>query len=193
MSQPAGLPRHMGMLTWFIKNRLAAFEKTFGYDLSYARELLEVDRSAFLTFARVQKLGAYRKDVPLAVHYAAKMVGTMAEDCGPCAQLIVTMALRDGVDPKLVSAIVRRDDEALPEDVWLGVAFARATLARDPAADALRETIIAKWGQRALISIAFGLTVSRVYPTIKYALGHGKACQRIVVEGAPIVVARSAA
>lgn len=30
---------------------------------------------------------------------------------------------------------------------------------------------------------AFGMTTSRIYPTIKYALGHGKTCQRVLVGG----------
>ena len=36
------------------------------------------------------------------------------------------------------------------------------------------------------MSLAFGLVGARIYPTLKYALGHGKACQRIVVAGEPI-------
>ena len=179
------------MLKWLIRNRLAAFEKTYGYDMSYARDLLAWDTGAFLAFARIQKMGAYRKGAPVAAWYAAKLVGTMAEDCGPCTQLMVTMAIKDKVDPKVVSAVLRGDDDALPKDVWIAVRFARASLAHSPEADALRETIVASWGERGLISIAFALTLSRVYPTLKYALGHGKACQRIVVAGAPVVVARA--
>ena len=181
------------MLKWLIRNRLAAFERSFEYDMSYARDILDADVGAFLAFARVQKMGGYRKGVPVGVHYAVKLVGLMAEDCGPCTQLVVTMALKEKVDPKLLSAVLRGDDEALSEDVWLAVKFARASIAHAPAADALRETIVAKWGQRGLISLAYALTMARVYPTIKYALGHGKACQRVVVEGAPIAVVRSAA
>ena len=180
------------MLKWLIRNRLAAFEKTYGYDMSYARDLLAWDTGAFLAFARIQKMGAYRKGAPVAPWYAAKLVGTMAEDCGPCTQLVVTMAIKDKVDPKLLSAVLRRDDAALDEDVLLSVQFARASLAHSPEADALRETIVAKWGERGLISLAFALTLSRVYPTLKYALGHGKACQRVVVAGSPVVVARPA-
>jgi hypothetical protein len=181
------------MLKWLIRNRIAAFEKEFDYDMSYVREILDVDLGAFLMFARVQKMSAYRKDVPADVRCAVSLVGTMTEDCGPCTQLGVTMALKQKLDPKMLSAVIRGDDEALSEDVWLGVKFARATLAHDAAADALRDTIVAKWGQRALISLAYALTMSRVYPTLKYALGHGKTCQRIVVAGSPVAVARSAA
>ena len=181
------------MLKWFIRNRINSFEKTFEYDMTYARELLATDLSAFLAFAKIQAMGNYTKGVPRDVRYAAKLVGTMAEDCGPCTQLMVTMAIKDGVDPKTLSAVLRSDDAAMTDDVRLGAQFARAALAHDPAADELREQIVAKWGHKALITLAFALTLARIYPTMKYALGHGKACQRIQVAGTPVVVVRSAA
>jgi len=45
---------------------------------------------------------------------------------------------------------------------------------------------VKRWGKLGLISIAFAITASRIYPTVKYALGHGKACSRIVVGGTPL-------
>ena len=36
----------------------------------------------------------YCKDVSRDAYYAAKLVGTMTEDCGPCTQLVATMAER---------------------------------------------------------------------------------------------------
>lgn len=182
------------MLKWLIRNRINAFETSFNYDMSYAREMLAADTGAVMAFWKMQSsMGAYRKDIPKDAHYAAKLIGVMTEDCGPCTQLCVTMAIREGVDPRTLSAVLRSDDAALGEDVWLVVKFARATLAHSPEADGYRETIIAKWGKRAVISIAFALSMARVYPTIKYALGHGKSCQRIEVAGTPVAVVRGAA
>jgi hypothetical protein len=37
-----------------------------------------------------------------------------------------------------------------------------------------------------LISLAFAITAARLDPTVKYALGHGKSCTRIVVGGTPV-------
>lgn len=183
------------MLKWLIKNRLNAFERRFGYDVTYARELLATDTRAFLHYARVAGLSAYRRDVPADVYYAAKLTAIVAEDCGPCSQLVVAMALGDGVDPRTVAAVVEGDrvetDAVLTEPVRLGVRFARAVLAHDPAADELREIIARRWGPRAVVSLAFAITASRLFPTLKYALGHGKACQRVDVAG-EIVVPRRA-
>jgi len=181
------------MLKWLIRNRLAAFERSFDYDLSYARTLLAADTRAFLTFSKVMGLSRYRRDVPVDAYYAVKLVGTLAEDCGPCAQLVVAMALREGVAPRTLSAVLGAKADELPEQVLLCVEFARATLARSEAADPLREQILRRFGERGLVSLAFALTAARIFPTLKYALGHGQSCQRVQVQGELVSVVRSAA
>ena len=50
------------------------------------------------------------------------------------------------------------------------------------------DAIVKRWGPRALVSLAFAMTAARLYPTVKYALGHGKACSRVVVGGAPVAL-----
>jgi hypothetical protein len=169
------------MLKWLIRNRLAAFEREFGYDVSYMRHVLDVDTRAFLRVAKIAGFSSYRKDVPREVYYAVKIVGALAEDCGPCTQLVVTMGLKDRVDPRVLATVLDGTEAKMPDDVRLGVRFARAVLAHDPAADDARDEIVERWGERAMVSLAFALTSARIYPTLKYALGHGKACQRVVV------------
>jgi hypothetical protein len=46
---------------------------------------------------------------------------------------------------------------------------------------------VALFGRRGLVSIALGITASRLYPTLKYALGYGKECRRVMVNGVPVV------
>jgi hypothetical protein len=76
----------------------------------------------------------------------------------------------------------------MPPDVALVWKFTRATLAHDAAADEYREAIVKRWGRRALVSLAFAITAARIYPTVKYALGHGTACLRVVVGGTPVML-----
>ena len=186
MSQEVRLRRRVGMWNWIILNRLAAFERRYGYDASYMRELLAIDRRAFWAFVRATRLGAYRRDAPRDVVYAAALTSIIAEDCGPCTQLGVAMALEQGSSPAVLAAIVRGDEAALPEDVALGRRFARAVIEHAPAADELRAEIERRWGKRAVVALAFAVLTSRMYPTVKYALGHGHACQRVVVGGEPV-------
>jgi uncharacterized protein YjeT (DUF2065 family) len=182
------------MLKWLIERRIAAFERTYGYDSSYARRILEADTGAFLRFARVMGLAQYRKSVPAAAAWcAAKITAALAEDCGPCTQLAVTMAERDGLLPATLTAIVTGDERVLPDDARLGVRFARAVMAHDPGADDLRADIVRRWGERGLVSLSFAVAAARIFPTLKYALGHGQACRRVMIGGAAISPLKQAA
>jgi len=176
-------------MTWLIKNRIAAFERQFGYDASYLRELLAIDPEAFFAFAKVQKM-KYRKDVPRDVYYAASITAAMAEDCGPCTQLVVGMALGEGATHTVIGNIVSEDLVALPDDVALAVKFTLAVLAHSVEADELRPEIERRWGKRAVASLALAIAGARVYPTVKYALGFGKACTRVTVGDRQIVPRR---
>jgi hypothetical protein len=118
-------------------------------------------------------------------------VGTIAEDCGSCTQLNVAMALEDGVEARVISAVLSNDEAAMTEEARLGVKFARASMAHAPETDELREEIARRHGPRAIVSLAFALCSARFFPTLKYALGYGKACQRVVVGGQPVAVAHA--
>jgi hypothetical protein len=181
------------MLKWLIRRRVAAFERDYSYDSSYIYDMLDVSLRAVLAFNRIMPMSRYRHDVPKEAWYAAKIATAQSEDCGPCTQLTVTMAERAGVDPNVIRAVVNREPGAMSADAALGFRFAMATLAHDMAADEYREEIERRWGKHALVSLAFVIASARVFPTVKYALGHGKACQRIVVAGAATPAPRLAA
>jgi len=159
------------------------FAKRYDYDVSYMRDLIDTDPAAFFAFSKVQGLAGYRKGPPEAV-VAAALVGTLAEDCGPCTQIVVRMAEEKGVSPKVLKAVLEGDEAGMGPDAALAWRFARASLARDMnAADPLRDEIVERWGGKALASIALAIASARVYPTVKYALGHGKTCSKVMVKG----------
>ena len=171
------------MLKWFLRRQIAAFERSWNYDASYIRAMIEIDPRAMLTFGKVQALSKYRKDVPLAPYVAAGLVAVMAEDCGPCTQLGIDMAERQGVDPAILRAVVIRDYQAVPYEVALAARFTEATLRHAPEADDLREEVVRLWGKRGLMSLTFAMLAARMYPTVKYALGYGQACTRLRIGG----------
>jgi hypothetical protein len=174
------------MLKWLMRKGLAAFERKWDYDASYMHELVDASPRAAWMFSRAAAIGSYRKDVPLAAWTAAAITAVRHEDCGPCTQLGVQMAERAGVDPAVLRAILSEDTAAMPDDVALAWRFTRAALDHDPAADEYRQEIVRRWGPRAVISLAFAMVASRTYPTVKYAMGHGQTCQRVVVGGTPV-------
>ena len=171
------------MFRWLMRRGLAAFERKWNYDASYVHEMIEADPRAGWMFQRATSLGKYRKDVPVDALAAAAITAVRHEDCGPCTQLGVGFALRAGIPSATIAAVVEGDVSAMSAEVALGVRFARAVLARDAAADEHREEILRRWGPRALLALSFSMMAAQLYPALKYALGHGKACTRVVIAG----------
>ena len=100
------------------------------------------------------------------------------------------MAERGGVDPAVLHVIVTRDFKKMPYEVALAARFTEATLRHAPEADDLREEVVRQFGERGLITLAFAMLSARMYPTLKYALGHGRACTRLAVGGETLPVLR---
>jgi len=177
------------MLKAFLARQIDRMEAQWGYDASYLRFVLGASPATFLKFGFVTQL-VDRKAAPAAALAAAGIVGTLAEDCGPCTQISVDMAAAAGVEPKVLRAILAGDEAAMGETAALGWRFAQASLARDmEAADLLRDEIVRRWGEAGLTAVAMAITTARMYPTLKYALGYGKACSKVTVAGIATPVA----
>ena len=181
------------MFRWLFQRNLAKFERQWQYDAGYLREIVDVSPLAAWRFFGAARLGSYSRNVPLEASVAAGLTAVKSEDCGPCTQLGTAMAERRGVRPEVLRAILTEDVDAMPEDAALAWRFTKAVLAHDPAADDYRAVIVERWGKRALVSLAYAITAGRIYPTVKYAMGHGKACTRVVVGGAPVKIDMTAA
>jgi hypothetical protein len=177
------------MLKAFLARQIDKMERQWGYDASYMRLVLAASPATFLKFGVVTGL-VERKAAPSAALAAAGIAGTLAEDCGPCTQISVDMAAAAGVEPEILRAILAGDEAAMGEVAALAWRFARASLARDmAAADPLREEIVRRWGDKGLVAVSMALTAARMYPTLKYALGYGKACSKVTVSGIATPVA----
>lgn len=175
------------MINRILHNRIRRFESEFDYDMSYGHELLDISRKAFLRFSGLMGISRYREDVPAETYYAAQITAALSEDCGPCTQLCVTMAERAGVLPTVLRAVIEGDEQAMSEEAALGWRFACAVLAHDPEANHWRLQIQQRWGSKAVASLAMVIAGARVYPAMKYALGHGQACTRVRAGGVDVV------
>lgn len=177
------------MLKAYLARRIGKLERQWGYDASYLRHVLRASTGSFLRFGVLTGL-VDRKAAPGAALAAAGIAGTLAEDCGPCTQISVDMAAAGGVKPQVLRAILAGDEAAMGEDAALAWRFARASLARDMAScDPLRDEVVRRWGDRGLVALGLAITTARMYPTLKYALGYGKACSKVTVAGVATPVA----
>jgi hypothetical protein len=175
------------MLKWYVKRQLEKFGRRWGYDTGYVREIVdEAGVGAVMPLQALGKLGAYRKSVPPDTYAGATLTAGKAADCGPCLQLGVTMAEASGVKPQTIRAILERDYAELSKEALLGVELALGTIARDGSGEEARAEILRRWGRAGLVSLAYGIVTAQAYPTFKYAIGHGHACQRLHVGGETI-------
>jgi hypothetical protein len=166
------------------------FERAFDYDASYMREVLAASPVTFLKFSMLSGL-VPRRAAPAAALAAAGIAATLREDCGPCTQIGVDIAERSGVPEATLKGILAGDVAAMGETAALAWRFAHASIDRDmETADPLRDEIVRRWGDKALVAISLSIVTGRLYPTLKYALGHGKACSKVVVGGEAAPFAR---
>jgi hypothetical protein len=162
---------------------IGAFERRWDYDGSYMREILDgAGWAALLPLDGLAKVSRYRRGVPAAVYYAAKLSAALAADCGPCLQLTVSQAEAEGVEAGLVRALIAGDRDALGAAERLGFDLARATLER-AGAESVRAEILARYGHAGLVSLAYGIVAAQAFPAFKYALGHGAACTLVRLGG----------
>lgn len=172
------------MLKGLIRRQIAGFEKTWSYRADYLRDMLDAGGVwTVIRFGLVASLG-HGRQAPAEAIAAARLVGTLAGDCGPCTQIGVDMAVAQGVPAEVVRGILVGDRLAMGETAALGFDFARAVLDRQLLdADEIRAEIERRWGRGAIVDLSLALTTAQMYPTVKYGLGHGRACAKVVVAG----------
>lgn len=180
------------MLRSFLHGRIRKLERAFGYDATYLHEVLDVSRAAFFKFLLFQVMSAHRDQVPRDASFAASIAATLSEDCGPCTQLVVNMALHNGMAPETLCALLRGDLEKASVDAALGFRYGVAVANNTADAMALCEDVERRFGKRALVSMSYAVACARVYPALKRGLGHGATCTKIQVANDCITIWQAA-
>lgn len=177
-----------------IANKLLKdFEQHYDYDVSYMRYMLEGSPQAFFGFSKLMDLSKHREAAPIPALYAAKIVGAVTEDCGPCVQLVVQMAREAGMPDDQITAVLKRSLSAMSDDTRLGFQFADAVVKKSIESDVFRARVREVWGDAGVIDLTFGVQIGRIYPMMKDGLGFAKSCSRVTIDGAAVEVVKSAA
>lgn len=179
------------MRKFLARRGLKAFTARYGYDVSYMNHMLDTSPSAFMKFAGVMKLAQHHEAAPKEALFAAKLIGALAEDCGPCVQLAIDMAREAGISAESIEAVLRSDRQSMDEATTLGFQFARALVRRSPDLDACRDAVRTRWGELGVIDLTFAVQVGRLFPMVKAGLGFAKTCQKVQVEDRTISVVKS--
>jgi len=174
------------MLRWLIHRRLKAEEKKLGESVDYLHHVVDVSPAAFLRFASILPFANSRKVLPKDAWFVAQIVALQREDCGPCLQITLNLARQAGVDGSLLRAVLDGNCHELPSEIVDVLRFARSVTADDDNtdvadADALREVMRKRYGDRGLIELSYAIAGSRIPPTLKRCLGYAKSCSVVTV------------
>lgn len=181
------------MLKSIARRRTRAFAARYDYDAGYMEAILDASPAAFFKFAKLLDAASHRESAPVDAYFAAKIAGARAEDCGPCTQLVVNLALEAGMARDQIEAVLTRNCQAMNDETALGFRFAEAVINRAPSEDEVRDAVRTAWGDKGLIDLTFSLQIGRMFPMIKAGLGYAKECRRVIVGDKPVEVAPLAA
>lgn len=167
------------MLKWLLHKLTRRMSEEYSYDNTYLHEIIDISSTAGIRFLGLPLLSQMK--APNAALWAGAALGsTLDGDCGPCAQLVLDEAVRQGVSARDLEACLTGNLTAAG-DVGLGFAFAEAAINDSETLAELREEIISRSGRHALVSVAYATAASRAYPVLKRAMGHGSVCQRLTL------------
>lgn len=181
------------MRTFLARRALRAFGRHYGYDVGYLQHLLQVSPRGFFGFRPVMALARHREAAPRDAACAARLVGAMHEDCGPCLQITTDMAREAGMADDQIDAVLTGNGGRMSAATELGHRFASALVGRTADLDAAREAVRAAHGEQAVVDLTFATQISRIFPMVKTGLGFGQACLQIRLGERTVEMHRKAA
>lgn len=84
-------------------------QEQYDYDVRYMQDILQTDLLAYLKFLGFQTMYSHTGKLSPELLSAVRIHAILWDDCGPCTQLIVNIALESKVNPAVVRAIIDND------------------------------------------------------------------------------------
>lgn len=169
------------MLRWLINKRLNTEEKNLGESMDYLRYINEKSPFAMLRFAAIAPFANSRKVLSADAWYAAQLVALQHEDCGPCVQIGVNLARKNGVAASLIKCVLSGNWSTLTPELTAICQFTRDAVADKVASEELREAIIDRYSEQGLIELAYAIASAAIPPTVKRVLGYSRSCSVVEI------------
>lgn len=169
------------MIQAIIDHQLDKAEKDLGVPINEMRWVAKVSRSALRAWSTVQSWAHFREALPAQAFYISKIAAYRVEDCGSCMQIAINYAKKGGVPVRLIQAALDRNLSELGPELAMVYLFAERQAKGQDDPDA-REKIRAKYGDKALIDLAFSIVGSRAFPTFKRVLGYAVRVQDVTLQ-----------
>lgn len=157
------------------------FGDRYGYDVQYMRDMLDSAPALFVGLGRISSVARKPRYTSTSAFFAAKIVGALSEDCGPCVQLVVDMAREAGMDDGEIRAVVSGEIQGLPEDTRLGAELALEICRASDRLTRARQAVQVRWGPAGVAELSLTVALARLYPTLKRGMGYAQRCEQVHV------------
>ena len=160
------------------REALRQFGAHYDYDTGYLEELLDASPAAFRAFEAAMPMARVRGAAPVELVMIAKLAAMHAQDCGPCTLLSVKMAREAGVAEEAIRGALRGGEGLTPDqrDVH---DYARAVALNIDMEPGLLDRLMERHGKEVMAEVAVNIVGTKLYPTLKRALGHERSCSLI--------------
>ena len=170
------------MIDAVIERQIRKAETETGENADWMRDIARNSRVAAVKFAMFLPLAAHRMEAHREIVHVARLAATRSEDCGPCLQTVVNHALQDGVEPNIVRSIVADDLGALPPLLADVYRFAAGVARHKDFDEQLRQSLLRRCGEAVMVDVALAIAATRVFPTVKRALGYAHSCAHVTIK-----------
>ena len=162
-----------------ILSRLAVEEKKLGVSLDYLRFMVRTSLPAFFKFTKIMPIASFRRKLPPAPYFVARLIATRDEDCGTCLQIEINLAKQAGLSGGLIRAVVDRRPDELPAELADLYAFVEQTVGPTVEDQVLRRKVVEHWGEEGLVELTLAIAASRFFPMAKKTLGFATSCSLV--------------
>ncbi len=157
------------------------FDAMTGVTSAHMHFIVDASVGAFVDLMMFMRLLKHREALPSDAAHLARILSTVGVDCGTCVQVNVNLALREGMRPEWITAALEHRPEALPPELREIYEFTGHILQHTYEEDALRASIVKRYGERGLIDLAYAIASAQVFPLTKQVLGFAKSCSKVEV------------
>ena len=151
-------------------------ERRIGVELDSARRISQVDFGLFRRYGSIFSFLDGNSKAPPVAYHAARLRGALASDCGTCVEAEINLARNSGLDASLVDRVLSGEYAELPDEVAAVARLSDAVVARREDDPDARMLIVERYGEAALIEIAFAMNGAALLPGIKRTMGYATAC-----------------
>ena len=170
----------MSLMAALVETKIKKMETHFGVPLDYTRYMARHSMGALRALGKTEDCVNYRHALPKEPFHIARLVTDMVEDCGTCVQLVVNVALKDGMSPQLLQSALDGELGNLPLELVDVYHFVNRIASGEDDPD-LRERLIARYGEEGFVELALAMSAPKIYSTLKRALGYSISCSRVQV------------